>query len=178
MRIVNDAEVELQDRELVITRIFDAPRNLVFKVWTDPEHIKNWWGPGPFTAPRCEVDLKVGGEYIYVMRSPDGQEFPVQGKFIEIVKDEKLVYTDDMFKQADMWKMMIGGKVGPDVDFSTIQLNITVKFEDVGSRSTRLTLTTRFVYNDVRDAMVGMMMAEGWTSSLQKFAAELLNAKK
>jgi len=178
MRVVNDAEVELQDRELVITRIFDAPRSLVFKVWTEPEHIKNWWGPGPFTAPRCEVDLKVGGEYIYVMRSPDGQEFPVQGKFIEIVKNEKLVYTDDMFKQADMWKMMIGGKVGPDVDFSTIQLLVTVKLEDVGARSTRLTLTTRFVSNDVRDAMVGMMMAEGWTSSLQKFAAELLNAEK
>ncbi|HVS93850.1 MAG TPA: SRPBCC domain-containing protein [Mucilaginibacter sp.] len=176
MRIVNDAEVELQDRELVITRIFDAPKELVFKVWTEPEHIKNWWGPKPFTAPRCEVDLKVGGEYIYVMRSPDGQEFPVQGKFIEIVKNEKLVYTDDMYKQADFWKMMIGSKVGADVDFSTIQLIVMVNFEDVGGRSTRLTLTTRFFSNEVRDAMVGMMMAEGWTSSLQKFAEELLKA--
>jgi len=176
MRIVNDAEVELQDRELVITRIFDAPRSLVYKVWTEPEHIKNWWGPGPFTAPRCEVDLKVGGEYIYVMRSPDGKEFPVQGEFKEIVENEKLVYTDDMYKQPDFWKMMIGGKVGPGVDFSTIQLIITVNFADVGSRSTRLTLTTRFVSNEMRDAMVGMQMAEGWTSSLQKFAAELARA--
>jgi len=173
MRIVNDAEVELQDRELVISRIFDAPKELVFKVWTEPEHIKNWWGPGPFTAPRCEVDLRPGGEYVYVMRSPDGQEFPVQGKFVEIVKNEKLVYTDEMYKQADFWKMMIGGKVGPDVDFSTIQLNITVKFEEVGSRSTRLTLVTRFISNEMRDAMAGMQMAEGWTSSLQKFADEL-----
>ena len=172
MRIVNDAEVELQDRELVITRIFDAPRSLVFKVWTEPEHIKNWWGPGPFTAPRCEVDLKVGGEYVYVMRSPDGQEFPVQGKFIEIVKNEKLVYTDDMYKQADFWKMMIGSKVGSDVDFSAIQLIVTVTFEDRGDK-TKFTLITRFLSNDVRDAMVGMQMAEGWTSSLQKFAEEL-----
>jgi uncharacterized protein YndB with AHSA1/START domain len=172
MRIVNDAEVELQDRELVITRVFDAPKELVFKVWTEPEHIKNWWGPKPFTAPRCEVDLKPGGEYIYVMRSPDGQEFPVQGKFKEIVENEKLVYTDDMYKQADFWKAMIGNKVGPDVDFSALQLIVTVTFEDQGDK-TKFTLVTRFVSNDVRDAMIGMQMAEGWTSSLEKFAEEL-----
>ncbi len=172
MKQINDAEVEIQDRELVITRVFDAPRNLVFKVWTEPEHIKNWWGPKPFTAPRCEVDLRPGGAYVYVMRSPDGQEFPVQGTFKEIVKNEKLVYTDDMYKQADFWKMMIGGKVGSDVDFSTVQLIVTVTFEDQGAQ-TKFTLVTRFVTNGLRDAMVGMQMAEGWTSSLQKFAEEL-----
>ncbi len=175
MRQINNADVEIQDRELVISRVFDAPRQLVYKVWTEPEHIKNWWGPGPFTAPRCEVDLQVGGGYIYVMRSPDGQEFPVQGEFIEIVKNEKLVYTDDMYKQADFWKMMIGGKVGPDVDFSTVQLIVTVTFEDQGAK-TKFTLVTRFVTNGLRDAMAGMQMAEGWTSSLEKFAAELAKA--
>ena len=172
MRQINNADVEIQDRELAITRIFNAPRELVYKVWTEPEHIKNWWGPKPFTAPRCEVDLKPGGGYIYVMRSPDGQEFPVQGKFIEIVKNEKLVYTDDMYKQADFWKAMIGGKVGSDVDFSAVQLIVTVTFEDEGAR-TKFTLITRFVTNGLRDAMVGMQMAEGWTSSLEKFVEEL-----
>jgi uncharacterized protein YndB with AHSA1/START domain len=165
----------MQDRELVITRVFDAPKELVFKVWTEPEHIKNWWGPKPFTAPRCEVDLRPGGVYIYVMRSPDGQEFPVQGTFKEIVKNEKLVYTDDMYKQADFWKAMIGGKVGADVDFSTVQLIVTVTFEDQGAK-TKFTLVTRFVTNGLRDAMVGMQMAEGWTSSLEKFAEELAKA--
>jgi uncharacterized protein YndB with AHSA1/START domain len=172
MRTINNADVEIQDKELVITRIFDAPAELVFKVWTEPEHIKNWWGPKPFTAPRCEVDLRPGGEYVYVMRSPDGQEFPVQGTFKEIEKNKKLVYTDDMYKQADFWKMMIGGKVGPDVDFPALQLIVTVTFEDQGDK-TKFTLTTRFVSNDLRDAMVGMQMAEGWTSSLEKFAEEL-----
>jgi uncharacterized protein YndB with AHSA1/START domain len=172
MRTINNADVEIQDKELVITRIFDAPAELVFKVWTEPEHIKNWWGPKPFTAPRCEVDLRPGGEYVYVMRSPDGQEFPVQGTFKEIEKNKKLVYTDDMYKQADFWKMMIGGKVGPDVDFPALQLIVTVTFEDQGDK-TKFTLTTRFVSNDLRDAMVGMQMAEGWTSSLEKLAEEL-----
>jgi uncharacterized protein YndB with AHSA1/START domain len=175
MKQINNAEVEIQDRELVITRFFNAPRQLVYKVWTEPEHIKNWWGPKPFTAPRCEVDLRPGGAYVYVMRSPDGQEFPVQGEFIEIVKNEKLVYTDDMYKQADFWKMMIGSKVGPDVDFSSLRLNVTVTFEDHGDK-TKFTLVTRFISNDVRDAMLGMQMAEGWTSSLEKFAEELAKA--
>lgn len=175
MKQINNADVEIQDRELVITRVFDAPRQLVYKVWTEPEHIKNWWGPKPFTAPRCEVDLRPGGAYVYVMRSPDGQEFPVQGKFIEIVKNEKLVYTDDMFKQADFWKTMIGSKVGSGVDFSTVQLIVTVVFEDQGVK-TKFTLITRFVNNGLRDAMVGMQMAEGWTSSLEKFAEELTKA--
>jgi len=172
MRTINDADVDIRDRELVITRVFDAPPALVYKVWTEPEHIKNWWGPGPFTAPRCEVDLKVGGEYLYVMRSPDGQEFTVAGRYIEIVENQKLVYTDDMFKQADFWKKMIGSKVGPDVDFSTLHLIVMVTFEDQGD-TTNFKLVTRFVSNEVRDAMAGMMMAEGWTSSLQKFATEL-----
>ena len=175
MRQINNADVEIQDRELVITRVFDAPRQLVYKVWTEPEHIKNWWGPKPFTAPCCEVDLRPGGAYVYVMRSPDGQEFPVQGKFIEIVKNEKLVDTDDMFKQADFWKTMIGSKAGSGVDFSTVQLMVTVTFEDQGAK-TKFTLITRFVTNGLRDAMVGMQMAEGWTSSLEKFAEELTKA--
>ena len=175
MRRINDADVDIRDRELVITRVFDAPPTLVYKVWTEPEHIKNWWGPGPFTAPRAEVDLRPGGEYMFVMRSPEGMEFPVAGKYIEIVTNEKLVYTDDMFKQADVWKTMIGSKVGPDVDFSTLQLIITVTFENHGGQ-TNFTLVTRFVSNNVRDAMVGLQMAEGWTSSLQKFAVELSKA--
>jgi len=126
MRIVNDAEVELQDRELVITRIFDAPRELIFKVWTDPEHVKRWWGPKPFTNPVCEIDLQPGGRFHYVMRSPDGMDFPMKGTFIEIVRNKKLVYSDDLFEQKDFWKMMIGDKVGSDVDFATLTNRVTV----------------------------------------------------
>ena len=172
MRIVNNAEVELQDRELVITRVFDAPRELVFKVWTDPKHVKNWWGPKPFTNPVCEIDLQPGGRFHYVMRSPDGMDFPMKGTFIEIVKDDKLVYSDDLFEQKDFWKMMIGDKVNSDIDFNILQNTVTVTFADEGGK-TKLTLITRFASNEVRDAMAAMQMAEGWTQSLQKFADEL-----
>jgi uncharacterized protein YndB with AHSA1/START domain len=176
MRIVNDAEVAILDKQFVITRLFNAPKELVFKVWTEPEHIKKWWGPGSFTGSRAEVDLRVGGEYLYTMRSPEGQEFPpYQGKFIEIVQNEKIVFSIDAFNQADVWKARIGHLVGPDVDFSTLQSFVTVLFEDAGDKTTRLTFTQRFLNNDIRDA-IGVMAAEGWTSSLQKFADELLNA--
>ncbi len=171
MTRLNDADVDIRDRELVLTRTFDAPRKLVYKVWTDPKHITKWWGPQHFTAPVCEVDLRPGGAYRYVMRSPDGMDFPVSGKFIEIVSGERLVYSDDSFEQKDMWKTLLGKSL-PDVDFSTIQSIITVTFEDDGD-GTKLTLITRFVSNEVRDAMLQMQMAEGWTQSLEKFAKEL-----
>jgi uncharacterized protein YndB with AHSA1/START domain len=175
MRRINNADVEIQDRELVITRTFDAPRALVYKVWTDPKHVKNWWGPKPFTNPVCEIDLRPGGRFHYVMRSPDGMDFPMKGTFIEIVPNERLVYSDDCYEQADFWKMMLGGKVGDDVDFATLTSRVTVIFDDEGGK-TKLTLTTRFFSNEVRDAMVGMQMAEGWTQSLEKFAEELTKA--
>ena len=174
MRIVNDAEIEVQDREFVITRLFNAPKELVFKVWTEPEHIKNWWAPKPFTASSAEIDLRVGGEYAYVMRSPEGQEFPpYQGKFIEIVPNEKIVYSIDAFHQAETWNARIGHRVGPEVDFSTLQSVVTVKFEDAGDNTTRLTFTQRLFNNDVRDAIVDSGAVEGWTSILQNLADEL-----
>ncbi|MBS1531085.1 MAG: SRPBCC domain-containing protein [Bacteroidetes bacterium] len=177
MRIVNDAEIGVQDREFVMTRLFNAPKELVFKVWTEPEYITKWWGPKPFTCPRAEVDLRVGGEYLYTMRSPEGQEFPAyQGKFIEIIQNEKIVYSIDAFRQADTWKARIGHRVGPEVDFSTLQSFVTVKFEDAGDKSTRLTLTQRFFNNDVRDAIVESGAVEGWTMMLQNLADELTKA--
>lgn len=177
MRIVNDAQIEIQDKEFVITRLFNAPKDLVFKVWTDPEHIKNWWPLKPFTASRIEIDFREGGEYLYVMRSQEGQDFPpYQGKFIEIIENEKIVYSIDAFKQGDRWKTLIGHKVGPDVDFSTLQSFVTINFEDAGDGNTRLTFTQRFVNNAVRDAVAESGAVEGWTSIMQVFAEELAKA--
>ena len=73
-------------RELVLTRIFDAPRAIVFKAWTDPQQLARWWGPKGFTNPVCELDPRVGGTLRIVMRAPDGQEHPMTGVFREIVE--------------------------------------------------------------------------------------------
>src|SRR5262245_63539620 len=86
---------DASDREIVITRVFDAPRDLVWKVWTQPEHVARWWGPRGFTTTVTELDLRVGGRSRYVMKGPDGAEYPVCGVFREIVPFERIVTTDE-----------------------------------------------------------------------------------
>ncbi len=80
------------EREFVITRIIDAPRALMFKAWTDPAHLAQWWGPKDFTNV-CRTDVRPGGAYRIVMRSPDGVDYPIKGVYREIVEAERLVMT-------------------------------------------------------------------------------------
>jgi uncharacterized protein YndB with AHSA1/START domain len=81
------------DREIFATRVFDAPRELVFEAWTRPEHVKNWYGPRAFTMTICEIDLRPGGAYRFVMRGPDGVAYAFSGVYREIARPERLVYT-------------------------------------------------------------------------------------
>jgi len=82
------------DRELVLTRLIDAPREKLFRCWTEPALIKQWFAPAPWTTPHAEMDLRPGGSSLIVMRGPDGNEFPNPGVILEVVKNEKLVFTD------------------------------------------------------------------------------------
>lgn len=93
---VNPAEtVETAEAAaLVISRTFDAPRALVWQVWTQPEHLVHWWGPENFTAPVCKVDFRVGGRYLFCMRSPEGEDYWSTGVYREIVEPERFVCTD------------------------------------------------------------------------------------
>src|SRR5688500_207362 len=86
--------VPANERELVLTRLIDAPREKLFKCWTQPELMKQWFAPLPWTLPHAEVDLRTGGSSKIVMRSPEGQEFPSQGVYLEVVENEKIVFTD------------------------------------------------------------------------------------
>lgn len=81
-------------KESAITRVFDAPREKAWKAWTDPEGVKKRWGPKNFTAPHISIDLRVGGAYLYCMRSPDGKDYWSTGVYREIVPLERLVLTD------------------------------------------------------------------------------------
>jgi uncharacterized protein YndB with AHSA1/START domain len=85
---------QLSDRELVITRIIDAPREKVFKAWTDPRLLKQWWAPRPWTTTVVELDVRPGGSNLIVMRSPEGEEFPNRCVYLEVVKSKRLVFTD------------------------------------------------------------------------------------
>ena len=89
----NKATDDYLGRQFVITREFDAPRELVFQAWTDPKHLAQWWGPKGFTNPVCEWDAQPGKAIYVVMRAPNGAEHPMGGEFREVVEPERLVFT-------------------------------------------------------------------------------------
>jgi len=82
------------DLEIALTRDFDAPRALVWDMFTRPEHVRQWWGHGHLEVTVCEIDLRVGGAYRYAGRTPDGAEIPFRGVYREVVAPERLVYTE------------------------------------------------------------------------------------
>src|ERR1700676_3113016 len=92
MALENNAAIS-GDRELTITRVFDAPRELCFKAWTDPKHLANWWGPRGFTLPEHTMDFRLGGAYRFRMRPPEGRDVLWYGVYREIVPPERLVWT-------------------------------------------------------------------------------------
>jgi uncharacterized protein YndB with AHSA1/START domain len=91
---IPDAAAATANRELSFSRLINAPREKVFRAWTDPELLKQWFAPLPWTTPRAELDVRPGGSNLIVMSGPDGQEFPNRGVYLEVVKDERLVFTD------------------------------------------------------------------------------------
>lgn len=91
-------------RTLVLTRMLNAPRELVFQAWTDPKHLVHWWGPSDFTLPHCEQDFRLGGNYRFCMRSPDGSDHWVRGEYTYIDPPSRLVFTwlrEDA--EGDIW---------------------------------------------------------------------------
>ena len=144
-------------REVTITRLVDAPRELVFRAWTDPKHLAQWWGPNGFTNPVCEVDLRVGGMLRIVMRAPNGTEFPMRGVFREIVAPERLVFTDTPVDKDD----------NDIIDGLT-----TVTFAEEGGK-TRLTLHTRARVLNPDAAWMLEGMQAGWTQSIDRFEAHV-----
>jgi uncharacterized protein YndB with AHSA1/START domain len=82
------------DRELVLARIIDAPRENVYRCWTEPQLITQWFAPKPWTTPRAEIDVRPGGSSLIVMRGPDGDEFPNPGVILEVEPGRRLVFTD------------------------------------------------------------------------------------
>jgi len=164
-KIKNHLTEEAVGQTLVITRTFDAPRSLVFKAWTEPERVKQWWGPKTYTTPFCEIDLRLGGVYRSCMRSPEGREYWSQGVFHEIDEPNRLVFSDAFADEA-------GNVVSPDYygmsdDWPTEAL-VTVDFsEHVGK--TRLTLQ----HWPLKPGTERDQCQQGWNESLDKLAEYL-----
>lgn len=159
------AKGKAKESELVLARVFEAPRERVWKAWTQPEQFKRWWGPKGFTAPFCEIDLRVGGTFLYCMRSPDGKDYWSTGVYREIVPVEKLVATDS-FADAK-GNVVPATHYGMAEDFP-MEMLVTVTFEDLGGK-TRLTL--RHAGMPAGPAREGA--DQGWSESFDKLAVSL-----
>ena len=90
------AFIKLGERELLIVRVFDAQRELVFKAWSKPEHLTRWFGPEGLTMPVCEMDFRSGGIFRFAFRGPDGKEYPFDGSYVEIVEPERIVFRGNI----------------------------------------------------------------------------------
>lgn len=176
------AVTQQADREFVISRVFDAPREIVFAAWTDPRHIARWWGPRVFTNNFCEMDARPGGAYRIVMQAPHGTTgfagagYPITGVFREFVKPERLVMTMDVSGHPREWHDLIDPNRAPGDNNPAGDILCSVTFEDVQGNApgnTKVTVRMLFKSVAVRDAMVKMGMNEGWSQSLDRLG-ELL----
>lgn len=151
--------------ELELTRTFDAPRDLVFKVWTDPRFVALWWGLEGTSVPHCEMDVRPGGAWRVDMRAPSGTIYPNGGVFLEVIENERLVYSDVADPKSPAWK---GAPPGD-------RLNI-VTFEDAGS-GTRVTLRVQFKTPADHEFFVGTGYPGGLAQSLDRLARLLLRIR-
>jgi uncharacterized protein YndB with AHSA1/START domain len=148
-----------REKDLVLTRVFDAPREVVFRAWTDPKHLAQWFGPNGFTNPVCEVDLRPGGEWRHVMRGPDGTEYPMTAIFQEVIRPERLVFVCYV----------------PDKEKSLFEILNTVNFIAQGGK-TKLTLEAKVLKSTPEAAPMLAGMEEGWTQSFERLTKYLSKA--
>jgi len=149
---------------MVITRIFDAPRELVWKAWTDPKYVKQWWGPKDFAAASCEMDFRVGGKLLLCTKAPDGQEFWNAVEYHEIVPYEKIVSL--MYFSDSKGNKIEPAELGIEHEAVDGAYDVTI-FEDLGNGQTKLT----FIGNEPMESAKNSGQMEGWNQTLDKLAA-------
>jgi uncharacterized protein YndB with AHSA1/START domain len=150
----DDTATSTADREIIATRIFDAPRDLVWKVWTDPNHIAQWWGPNGFTNTISEMDVRPGGMWRFIMHGPDGTDYPNRVVFQDVIRPEYLVYVH-------------GDEVDPD------QFRVTVTFQEHNGKTV---LTMRSVFRsaaELADVIEKHGAVEGMQQTLGRLEAYL-----
>ena len=149
----------LSERELVITRIIDAPRERVFRVWT--QELPRWWGPHGMTTTVCEMDLRPGGLFRTVMRAPDGSEYPTKGIFLEVVEPERIVFTDAFDTH---WEP------APDIFFTAITTFLALPGGKTSYTARALHWTV-----ESREKHEQMGFYQGWSESIDRLAAIAMN---
>lgn len=145
------------DKALVVERVFDAPRELVWEAWTKPEHVSKWWGHAGVPLHACEIDLRVGGSFRYVQKGGDGVEYPFVGTYREILVHERLNYTMAL-------------DIAP---FNGNPSVVTDKFESLDGGKTRLTMHTQYDSAETLQGWLANGAEQGAIESLDRFAQHI-----
>ncbi|HEY3853662.1 MAG TPA: SRPBCC family protein [Verrucomicrobiae bacterium] len=144
------------ERELTITRIINAPPEKVFKAWTDPALLKQWFVPKPWTVASAELDVRPGGSCVVVMRSPEGKEVPIPGVYLEVVPNKKIVFTDAYTKSWEPSQKPF--------------MTAVVTFDDLNGK-TRYTARVLHWTSADREAHEKMGFHQGWSTCADQLAA-------
>jgi uncharacterized protein YndB with AHSA1/START domain len=160
-----------QPQRMIITRVFDAPRELVWKAWTESKYAMQWWGPKGFTAPVCEIDFRVGGKFHFCMRLPDGQEFWTGGEYHEIILYERIAFS--MYFSNSNGDKVDASELG--IDHQAIEgIHDVITFENLGNGQTKVTFTG----NETMEDATNSGQLEGLNQSFDKFAGVLAELMK
>lgn len=169
----SESILSFEENIVRIERIFDAPIQLVWEVWTNPIHIEKWWGPKGFTIPKVEFDFQEGSSYKIVMRSPDGIDYPVMGKILEIIPTKSFTMSDLVDEHPQQWVEDIQKMTGTTGDRNSLNSKLQVLFEETDGK-TKVILLTEFANNQIRDGFAKSGMKEGWSESFEKLETNAL----
>lgn len=151
--------------ELKLERVLDAPRQLVWHCWTEPQHLMPWFTPAPWKTTDCRIDLRVGGEFFNLMQSPEGEKFPNHGVYLEIVPQQKLIWTNS---HRTGWL--------PNPEANPMLVTVALEFSDAGEGKTRYKATAHHWTEAAAKQHEEMGFYDGWgtaTDQLVAYAKEL-----
>lgn len=156
----------LEEKQVVVSRSFDAPLELLWKAWTEPEHFMKWYGPKGFTTPTCEIDLRVGGRHLWSMKSPDGMQMYYTGVYKEIVPMERIVYSDSL---SDAEGNVMSPSAMGMPEGSPASMDVTVTFAHEDGRTT--VTVSHLGYGEGAEHA-----GAGWDQAFDKLTAVLAEA--
>lgn len=155
------------DKTIEFSRTFDAPAEELFKAWTDPKLMAQWFAPEPMTVPKVEIDARPGGSFMFVMRDPDGTDYASTGEYLEIDEPRKIVYRDSVSEMPTSFIDAVNQARGEAPGTPIPDGTVTVTLDEAGGKTT-MTFWEEFDSRATRDAWVEMQMVEGFQQGLDQ----------